>query len=70
MPNFYKGIHADGDLRGNGKTYTEINHHILLLKEKAKNFDGEEIRRLLKQLIPEYQPEKPAGSDRPIKNEQ
>ena len=56
-------------LRGNSKTYAEINHHILLLKEKAKNFDGEGIRRLLKQLIPEYQPEKPAGSDRTIKNE-
>ncbi len=47
-------------LRGNGKTYTEINDHILKLKEKAKVFDGEGIKQLLKQLIPEYQPEKPA----------
>jgi FlaA1/EpsC-like NDP-sugar epimerase len=45
-------------LRGNGKTYTEINRHILKLKEKAKDFDGEGIKKLLQQLIPEYQPEK------------
>jgi FlaA1/EpsC-like NDP-sugar epimerase len=44
-------------LRGKGKSYTEINNHILLLKEKAKDFDGEGIKKLLKQLIPEYQPE-------------
>jgi len=44
-------------LRGNGKTYAEINRHIIRLKEKAKEFDGEGIKKLLKELIPEYQPE-------------
>ena len=44
-------------LRGNGKTYAEINRHIILLKEKAKKFDGEGIKKLLKELIPEYKPE-------------
>ncbi|MCK5784051.1 MAG: polysaccharide biosynthesis protein [Desulfobacterales bacterium] len=44
-------------LRGEGKTYAEITRQILLLKEKAKDFDGEGIKKLLKQLIPEYQPQ-------------
>ena len=48
-------------LRGNGKTYTEISSHILMLKEKAKCFDGEGIKKLLQQLIPEYQPEQSAS---------
>ena len=51
-------------LRGNGKTYTEISNHILTLKEKAKAFDGEGIKEVLKQLIPEYQPEQAGKSSR------
>jgi len=51
-------------LRGNGKTYTEINEHIIRLKEKAKKFDGEGIKKILKQLIPEYQPDKPVKTHR------
>ncbi len=43
-------------LRGNGKTYTEISRQIVLLKERAKEFDGEGIKKILKQLIPEYTP--------------
>ena len=46
-------------LRGNGKTYTEINNQLLTLKEKAKAFDGEGIKKILKEIIPEYTPEKP-----------
>ncbi|MEA3392280.1 MAG: polysaccharide biosynthesis protein, partial [Candidatus Marinimicrobia bacterium] len=49
-------------LHGNGKTYSEINHHIIKLKEKAKDFDGEGIKKILKQLIPEYQPAKPTAT--------
>ncbi len=44
-------------LCGNGKTYAEISRHIVRLKEEAKKFDGEGIKKLLKELIPEYQPE-------------
>ena len=51
-------------LRGNGKTYTEISNHILILKEKAKAFDGEGIKEILKQLIPEYQPEQAGKSSK------
>ncbi|MCK5915738.1 MAG: hypothetical protein KAG92_06335 [Deltaproteobacteria bacterium] len=45
-----------------GKTYTESRNHILTLKEKAKAFDGEGIKEILKQLIPEYQPEQAGKS--------
>ncbi len=57
-------------LRGNGEAYAEISKQISVLREQAKAFDGEGIKKTLKQLIPEYQPEKPASSDRTIKNEQ
>ena len=43
-------------LRGNGKTYSEINKHLHTLKEKAKAFDEEGIKTILQELIPEYQP--------------
>jgi len=56
IPTHHKKIMV---LRGNGKTYTEINSHILKLKERAKAFDGEGIKKLMKELIPEYQPGKP-----------
>ncbi|MCK5681013.1 polysaccharide biosynthesis protein [bacterium] len=45
-------------LRGNGKTYSEINNKLLILKEKAKAFDGEGIKEILQEIIPEYTPEK------------
>ncbi|MCD6292827.1 MAG: polysaccharide biosynthesis protein [Deltaproteobacteria bacterium] len=56
-------------LRGNGKTYTEINRYILMLKEKAKKFDGEGIKEILQELIPEYQPKKPIAQAVPVKKE-
>ena len=43
-------------LRGNGKTYSEINKYFLILKEKATAFDEEGIKTILQELIPEYQP--------------
>lgn len=45
-------------LRGSSKTYTELNQQLLTLKERAKAFDGVGIKKILKEIIPEYSPEK------------
>ena len=44
-------------LRGNGKTYTEINTQITLLQQQADKFNESEIKKTLKKIIPEYTPE-------------
>jgi FlaA1/EpsC-like NDP-sugar epimerase len=43
-------------LKGNGRSYAEINRYIVRLKQLAKSFDERKIKELLQELIPEYSP--------------
>ena len=43
-------------LKGNGRSYAEINRYIIRLKQLAKSFDEQKIKELLQELIPEYSP--------------
>lgn len=44
-------------LRGNGKSYLEIEEDLTLLAAAAKKHNSSEIKHILKQIIPEYIPD-------------
>ncbi len=43
-------------LRGDGRNYFRLNRQLEALKERARAFDSEGIKKVLKRIIPEYTP--------------